>query len=66
MLPLKNSNAEKTKEKSKIKEILFLQNGPVNKIAKPKNNDKNKGINTSANGIKLTNNSSWVNDMDIQ
>ena len=37
--PLKNSNIEKTKEKSKINEILFSAKAPINKIVKPKNKD---------------------------
>jgi len=40
--PLKNSNIEKTKEKNKIKDIFFSENGPTTKIANPKNNDKIK------------------------
>ena len=64
--PLKNSNIEKTKEKSKIKKIFFSENGPTIKHANPKNNDKNKGINISAKGIKLLNIASCVKDMEIQ
>ena len=64
--PLKNSNIEKTKEKNKIKKIFFSAKGPTIKIANPKNNDKNKGIRIKANGIKLLNISSCVNDIEIQ
>ena len=64
--PLKNSNIEKTNEKSKINEIFFLANMPANKIANPKNNDKKSGIKISAKGIKRLNSSSCVKDMDIQ
>ena len=49
--PLKNSNIEKTKAKSKIKEIFFSEKGPANKTANPKNKDKNSGINKRAKGI---------------
>ena len=51
--PLKNSKIEKVKEKNKINEIFFFTNGPVIKIAKPKNKDKNNGINIRDKGIKL-------------
>ena len=44
---------EKTKEKNKIKEIFFSTYGPAIKNIKPKNKDKNKGINISAKGIKI-------------
>ena len=64
--PLKNSNIEKTKEKSKIKKIFFSENGPTIKHANPKNNDKNKGINIRAKGINPLNISSCVRDMEIQ
>ena len=64
--PLKNSNIEKTKEKSKIKKYFFLQKIPTNKIANPKNKDKNKGINIRAKGIKPLNISSCVKDIEIQ
>ena len=64
--PLKNSNIEKTNEKIKIKEIFFSAKGPTNKIANPKNKDKNKGINISAKGIKPLNISSCVKDIEIQ
>ena len=64
--PLKNSNIEKTNEKNKIKKIFFLAKGPTIKVAKPKNIDKNKGINTRANGIKPVNISSCVKDIEIQ
>ena len=64
--PLKNSNIEKIKEKNKIKDIFFSEKGPINKIANPKNNDKNKGIKTRAIGIKLLNISSCVKDIEIQ
>ena len=66
MFPLKNSNIEKTIEKYKINEILFSAKAPIIKIAKPKNTDKNKGINISAKGIKGLNISSCVKDIDIQ
>ena len=64
--PLKNSNIENTKEKNKIKEIFFSAKAPTRKIAKPKNKDKNRGINIRAKGIKLLNISSCVNDIVIQ
>jgi len=64
--PLKNSNIEKTKEKSKIKKIFFSENGPTIKHANPKNNDKNKGINIRAKGINPLNISSCVKDIEIQ
>jgi len=64
--PLKNSNIEKTKEKSKINEIFFSAKVPTNKIANPKNNDKNKGINIMVKGIKPLNISSCVKDIEIQ
>ena len=64
--PLKNSNIEKTKEKNKIKDIFFSEYGPTSKIANPKNNDKNKGINIMAKGIKPLNISSCVKDIEIQ
>ena len=64
--PLKNSNIEKTKEKSKINEILFFAKAPTSKIATPKNKDKNKGINIRLKGIKPLNISSCVNDIEIQ
>jgi len=53
IFPLKNSNIEKTKEKSKINEIFFSAKTPAIKIANPKNKDRNKGINIRAKGIKL-------------
>ena len=56
--PRKNSNIEKTKEKSKIKEISFSTKVPTSKIASPKNKDKNRGINIRAKGIKPLNISS--------
>ena len=64
--PLANSNKEKTKEKSKINEIFFSAKIPTSKVAKPKNNDKNKGINIIAKGINPLNISSWVKDIEIQ
>ena len=64
--PLKNSNIEKTTEKSKINEILFSVKIPIVKIASPKNKDKNKGMNMRAKGIKPLNISSCVKDMEIQ
>ena len=64
--PLKNSNIEKIKEKNKIKDIFFSEKGATIKIANPKNNDKNKGINIIAKGIKPLNISSWVKDIEIQ
>ena len=64
--PLKKSNIEKTKEKSKIKDIFFSAKAPTNKIARPKNKDRKSGINISANGIKFLNISSCVKDIEIQ
>ena len=64
--PLKNSNIEKTKEKNKTKKIFFSAKGPTIKIASPKNNDKNKGMKIRAIGIKLSNISSCVKDIEIQ
>ena len=65
-LPLKNSKKEKTEEKSKIKLMFFSAKAPIDKIAKPKNKDKNKGINTRAKGIRPVNISSCVKDIEIQ
>ena len=64
--PLKNSNIENTKEKNKINEIFFSAKTPARKIAKPKNKDKNRGINIRAKGIKPLNISSCVKDIEIQ
>ena len=64
--PLKNSNIEKTKEKNKTKKIFFSAKGPTNKIANPKNNDKNKGTKIRAIGTKFLNISSCVKDIEIQ
>ena len=64
--PLKNSNIENTKEKNKMNEIFFSANAPTSKIARPKNKDKNKGINIRAKGIKPLNISSCVKDIEIQ
>ena len=64
--PLKNSKIEKIKENSIIKLILFSAKAPTNKIAKPKNNDKNRGINIRAKGIRSLNISSCVKDIVIQ
>ena len=64
--PLANSNKEKAKEKSKMNEIFFSAKIPTSKIAKPKNNDKNKGINIIAKGMIPLNISSWVRDIEIQ
>ena len=66
MCPRKNSNIEKIKEKSKINEIFLSAKIPTNKIANPKNRDKNKGINIMAKGIKFLNISSCVKDIEIQ
>ena len=65
-LPLKNSNIENTKEKNKINEIFFSAKAPTNRIASPKNKDKNKGISIRAKGIKPLNISSCVRDIEIQ
>ena len=64
--PLKNSNIEKTKEKSKINEIFFSAKIPTAKIDSPKNKDKNKGTNMIAKGIRFLNVSSCVKDIEIQ
>ena len=64
--PLKNSNIENTKENKKINEISLLAKAPINKMAKPKNKDKKRGIIISAKGIKPMNISSCVKDIDIQ
>ena len=64
--PLKNSNKEKNEEKSKIKKIFLSAKIPANKVANPKNKDKNKGINISEKGIKSLNSSSCVKDIEIQ
>ena len=64
--PHKYSNTEKTKEKSRIKEIFLSAKGPTSKIASPKNKDRNSGINTRAKGIKPLYISSCVKDMEIQ
>ena len=66
ILPRKNSKIENTKEKSKINEIFFSVNLPIIKIANPKKRERNKGINTKANGIKLLNISSCVKEIEIQ
>ena len=64
--PLKNSKIEKNKEKSIIKLILLFAKIPTNKIAKPKNKDRKRGINIRAKGIKPLNISSCVKDIVIQ
>mgnify|MGYP006168924423 FL=1 len=64
--PLKNSKIEKIKEKNIIKLIFFLAKIPTNKIAKPKNKDRKRGINIRAKGIKPLNISSCVKDIVIQ
>ncbi len=46
--------------------MFFSENRPTNKIANPKNKDKNNGINISAKGIKFLKDSSCVNDIEIQ
>ena len=38
--------------------MFFSQKRPTNKITRPKNKDKNKGINIKAKGIKFVNISS--------
>ena len=64
--PLKNSKIEKIKEKNIIKLIFSLAKIPTNKIAKPKNKDRKRGINIRAKGIKHLNISSCVKDIVIQ
>ena len=64
--PRKNSNIEKTKEKNKMKKIFFSEKDPTIKIDRPKNKDKNKGINIIEKGIKILNISSCVKDIEIQ
>ena len=64
--PLKNSKIEKIKEKSIIKLIFFSAKIPEIKIAKPKKNDRKRGINIRAKGIKPLNISSCVKDIVIQ
>ena len=64
--PLKNSKIEKIKAKSIIKLIFLSAKIPINKIAKPKNKERNKGISIKANGIKPVNISSCVKDIEIQ
>ena len=64
--PLKNSNIENMKEKNKMNEIFFSAKAPTSKIARPKNKDKNRGINIRAKGIKSLNISSCVKDIEIQ
>ena len=66
MLPLRNSNKEKIKEKNNIKEIFFWAKFPAIKTTKPKNRDRNSGINIRVKGIKPLNISSWVRDIEIQ
>ena len=66
ILPLKNSNTAKTKEKNKIEEIFFSIKGPIIKIAKPKNKDKKRGISIRAKGINILKISSWVSEIVIQ
>ena len=46
--------------------MFFSENRPITKIAKPKNKDKNKGININEKGIKFLKISSCVNDIEIQ
>ena len=46
--------------------MLFSEKGPTVRIANPKNNDKNKGINIRAKGINPLNISSCVKDIEIQ
>ena len=57
---------EKVKEKNKIKVIFCFAKPPTIKTAKPKNMDKNKGINIRAKGINPLNISSCVKDIEIQ
>ena len=64
--PLKNSNIENTKEKSKTNEMFFSAKVPTRKIDRPKNKDKNRGINIRAKRINPLNISSCVKDMEIQ
>ena len=64
--PLKNSNIEKNKEKSRTNEIFFSAKIPTVKIARPKNKDKNKGISIIAKGIRPSNASSCVKEIEIQ
>ena len=64
--PLKNSNIEKTEEKNKIKEIFFVQKGPVIKVTNAKNKDKNNGTNITEKGINDWKISSCVNEIEIQ
>ena len=66
IFPLKNSNIEKINEKIKINEILLSAKIPDTKVANPKNKDRNKGISTSAKGIRPMNISSCVKDIVIQ
>ena len=66
ILPLINSNKEKITENNKIDEISLSINLPAIKIAKPKNKERNNGINTRAKGIKFLNISSCVRDIEIQ
>ena len=46
--------------------MLFSAKAPTSKIAKPKNKDKNRGINIRAKGINPLNISSCVKDIEIQ
>ena len=66
IIPLKNSNIEKTKEKKIIKWNFLSQKGPVIKVTNPTNNDKNSGFNIRAKGISPLKASSWVSDIEIQ
>ena len=49
-----------------MNEIFFSEKDPSNKIARPKNKDKNNGIKKSAKGIKFLNISSCVKEIVIQ
>ena len=65
-MPRKKSAIEKAILIKKIEDILFSQKFPINKIGNEKNRDRNRGINIKLRGIKNLNDSSKVNECEIQ
>tara|TARA_Y100000746_G_C15094094_1_gene281453 strand:- start:46 stop:282 length:237 start_codon:yes stop_codon:yes gene_type:complete len=66
IFPLKNSNAEKVSEKSKMKNMFLSEKGPTIKQASPKNIERKRGISKNEKGIRYLNASSCVKDIEIQ